>query len=88
MYDHQTKTSGRGRGKGDFRRREKKSGIQYYCQSGEYKLDPEYLHLFQGKRLQKIYTVNVKKIKRENTGLYQQMKLLSLKKTGRRIRNI
>ena len=50
MYDHQTKTSGRGRGKGDFRRREKKSGIQYYCQSGEYKRS-EYLHLFQGKRM-------------------------------------
>ena len=34
---------------------------------------------FRGKDVQKIYTVNVKKIKRENTGLYQQMKLLSLK---------
>ena len=34
---------------------------------------------FRGKNVQKIYTVNVKKIKRENTGLYQQMKLLSLK---------
>ncbi len=67
MYDHQTKTSGRGRGKGDFRRREKKSGIQYYCQSGEYKRS-EYLHLFQGKRCtENLYC----KCKKNKTGKYR-----------------
>ena len=33
---------------------------------------------FRGQDVQKTYTVNVKKLKRENTGLYQQMKILSL----------
>ncbi len=33
---------------------------------------------FQGQDVRKTYTVNVKKLKRENTGIYRQMKLLSL----------
>ncbi len=33
---------------------------------------------FRGQDIQKIYRVNVKKLKRENTGLYQQIKILSL----------
>lgn len=38
---------------------------------------------FRGQDVQKTYTVNVKKLKRENTGLYQQMKLLSLENRQR-----
>ena len=50
-----------------FRRREKKSGIQYYCQSGEYKRS-EYLHLFQGKRCtENLYC----KCKKNKTGKYR-----------------
>ena len=33
---------------------------------------------FRGRDIQKIYKIDVKKLKRENTGFYQQMKLLSL----------
>ena len=33
---------------------------------------------FRGQDIQKIYKIDVKKLKRENTGFYQQMKLLSL----------
>ena len=76
-YDHQTKTAGCGRGKGNSRGGKKKSRFLYHSESGEY-TQPEYLHLFPWSDIQKIYKIDVKKLKRENTGFYQQMKLLSL----------
>ena len=79
MYDHQTKTAGCGRVKGIPEAEKRNLG---FCIT----VNLENIHsqniciCFRGRDIQKIYKIDVKKLKRENTGFYQQMKLLSLEK--------
>ena len=77
MYDHQTKTADVEGVKGIPEAEKRNLG---FCITVNLEniSQPEYLHLFPWSGHTKIYKIDVKKLKRENTGFYQQMKLLSL----------